>query len=191
MSSVPPNSIAAGKVPEPFEIRAIYHDHASFLGRVIHRLTGPGEHVDDLLQETFLVAHRRRGEFEGRSQVRTWLYAIAAHLCMRHNRGVRRLFRFRERLALEMRGDASSAGPLPDDEAQRLQAIALVHEVLQRMPFKLREVFSLFELEGLDGAQIAEVTAIPLGTVWTRLKTAREMFRELMRRRLKLTREEA
>ena len=65
----------------------------------------------------------------------------------------------------------------------------MVHAVMQDLSFKQREVFALFELEGLAGAQIAEMLEVPLGTVWTRLKSARETFARLMRRRLKKQRE--
>ena len=59
-----------------------------------------------------------------------------------------------------------------------------MREVLDKLPFAQREAFVLFELEGLDGQEIAELLAVPLGTVWTRLHHGRDKFQMLMRRRL-------
>src|SRR5262249_49462884 len=83
-------SLAVEDVRPGLDLDPLYSEHAPFLPRVLIRLVGDGPHVDDLLQETFLVAHRKRASFDGRSAVRTWLYGIAAHLAMRHRRGAGR-----------------------------------------------------------------------------------------------------
>jgi RNA polymerase sigma-70 factor, ECF subfamily len=164
----------------PLDVTRLYAEHAPFLGRVIQRLAGPGPHVDDLLQETFIVVFKKQRAFDGRAAVRTWLYAIASNLCLRHRRGIHRLNLFRSRLSSE----AQEASAPPDQHLERDQSCALVSEVLDRLPFRQREVFVLYELEELEGAEIAAMLGVPLGTVWTRLHHARKKFEELMRRRL-------
>src|SRR5262245_33216664 len=96
-------------VMPPLDVSSAYVEHAAFIGRTIERLVGRGPDVDDLLQETFIVAFRRRGDFDGRAEVRTWLYAIAAHLCMRHRRSARRFLVFRGRLGAEPQDSTQSA----------------------------------------------------------------------------------
>jgi RNA polymerase sigma-70 factor (ECF subfamily) len=178
---------APAPAPEPptpttvLDIRSIYVEHGPFIGRTIQRLVGDGAHVDDLLQETFIVAFRKRAAFDGRAAVRTWLYGIASNLCMRHRRGAQRFAFFRGRLANET---THGADEVPDRRLERQQDIAMVHEVLGRLPFKQRELFVLYELEGLEGPAIAELLGIPLGTVWTRLREARIGFAAAMRKRL-------
>ena len=164
------------------DIDALYAEHAPFIGRVLARLTGDGAHVDDLIQETFLVAFKKRDTYDGRAQHRTWLYGIAARLALRHRRGVGRWLR-----ALGVLGDepAERIVVAPDRDLDRARASAVVHDVLSRMPFKQREVFVLYELEELDGAQIAALLAIPVNTVWTRLHHARKRFAEAMHRRIR------
>jgi len=161
------------------DIDALYAEHAPFIGRVLARLTGDGAHVDDLIQETFLVAFKKRDTYDGRAQHRTWLYGIAARLALRHRRGVGRWLR-----ALGVLGDepAERIVVAPDRDLDRARASAVVHEVLSRMPFKQREVFVLYELEELEGPQIAELLGIPQNTVWTRLHHARKRFQELIRK---------
>jgi RNA polymerase sigma-70 factor (ECF subfamily) len=162
------------------DIDAVYAEHAPFIARVLVRLVGDGAHVDDLLQETFLVAYRKRATFNGSSAVRTWLYGIAARLAMRHRRGVGRWLRALGGFAEQPQRVAAD----PADDLERERAAAAVHAVLDKLPFKQREVFVLYELEELEGAQIAEVVGIPVNTVWTRLHHARKRFEELMRQRI-------
>jgi RNA polymerase sigma-70 factor (ECF subfamily) len=132
--------------------------------------------VDDLLQETFVVAFRKQGEFAGRSAPRTWLHSIAVRVSMNHRRGRKRFLRFHERLAKE----PQQHPPAPDSEALKKERQALVFKVLDRLPGKQREVFVLYELQELEGAEIAEILAIPEGTVWTRLHHARKRFKRLI-----------
>jgi RNA polymerase sigma-70 factor (ECF subfamily) len=163
------------------DIDRLYAEHAGFLGRVLVRLVGDGAHVDDLLQEIFVIAFRRRGTFDGSSAPRTWLYGIATRVAMRHRRGAGRWLRALAGLTAEPRVETAAA---PDADVERARASALVRDALDRIPFKQREVFALYELEELDGQQIAALLDIPIGTVWTRLHHARKRFEDVIRRRL-------
>jgi RNA polymerase sigma-70 factor (ECF subfamily) len=163
-----------------FDVERAYAEHAPFLARVIQRLLGDAPQVDDLLQETFIVAFRKRGEFRGDAAERTWLYAIATHLCLRHRRGARRFDALRRRFA----GQPDRPPARPDDDLEREERAAFVRAILLELPFAQREVFALYELEGLDGRAIAELLAIPIGTVWTRLHHGRERFQRIARQRL-------
>jgi RNA polymerase sigma-70 factor (ECF subfamily) len=60
----------------------------------------------------------------------------------------------------------------------RKQARELLDRVLDAMPDDLRTAFVLFELEGYSGPEVAEMLEIPLGTATSRLRRARETFRE-------------
>ena len=133
----------------------------------------------DAVQDVFVVVHRRLGEFEGRSKVTTWLYGI----CYRVAHDRRRLAHVRRR--------ADDDGQIDDriDEnadvaaaAERRQGLALLEGILDEMPIDQRAVFTLFELDALGGEAIAEMLSIPLGTVYSRLRIAREQFRKSLAR---------
>jgi RNA polymerase sigma-70 factor (ECF subfamily) len=175
-------SLAVADAP-PLDIDALYTAHAPFIGRVLIRLTGDGPHIDDLIQETFIIAFRKRDTFDGRSGPRTWLYGIAARLALRHRRGAGRWLRALGLFAAEPAGHAAT----PDNELDRAldqeHAETAVRAALDRLPFKQREVFVLYELEELDGAAIAELLSIPVGTVWTRLHHGRRRFQEVLKKR--------
>jgi RNA polymerase sigma-70 factor (ECF subfamily) len=162
----------------PFDVDVAYREHAPYLARLVARMLGDGPDVDDVLQETFITAFRKRGEFAGRSAVRTWLYSIALHLCQRRRRGLRRFTLFRQRLSVD---PAPAAPKTPDREYERHQDRELVRKVLDQLPFKQRETFVLYELERLEGNDIAQLLEVPLGTVWTRLHQARKTFTVAMR----------
>lgn len=164
------------------DIAALYREQAAFLARCIVRLVGDGPHVDDLLQEAFVVAHRKRDRYDpDRAAPTTWLYGIAANLCRHHRRSRSRRAALQARLLTESVG---ADGPRPPDhELERQERADLVHALIGRLKFKQREVFTLYELEGLPGEDIAALLGIPVNTVWTRLHHARKAFARLAAKR--------
>jgi RNA polymerase sigma-70 factor (ECF subfamily) len=91
---------------------------------------------------------------------------------------------FRRRAARESLDDASEAHPsmVPgaDELSDQKRARELLDRVLGEMSLELRTVFVLFELEGLTSPEIVELVGVPLGTVASRLRRARERFHELV-----------
>ena len=158
------------------DVGRLFDAHAPFLLRVVARLTGAGDHVEDLVQEVFLTAHRRRGELDPGTDLRGWLYRVAVNLVQHHRRS------FARRRALQDKAQAQvpEEGPAgPDTLAARREQALRIRACLERLPLKQREVFVLFELEELEGRQISELLDIPENTVWSRLHHARERFRRL------------
>ena len=167
-------------MPEP-TFREVYDEHFRFVWRSLRRLGVPESDVADAVQDVFLVVHRRLGEFEGRSKVSTWLYGI----CLR-------VARDRKRSAFVRRNASDDEGALderPDEradvgaEAERRQGLAVLEAMLDELPLEQRAVFTLFELDGMSGDAIAELCEIPVGTVWSRLRIAREAFQRALARR--------
>lgn len=163
------------------DVSAAYSEHGPFIGRVIRRLIGEGPDVDDLLQETFVTAFRAGHKFAGRARLRTWLYGIAANLCMRHNRGRRRFRLFWQRLS----GEPKMTATPPDHLLERHRLTQALREAVAQLPFAQREVYVLYELEELEGRDVAALIGAPLATVWTRLHRARKKVERRMRRTIK------
>jgi RNA polymerase sigma-70 factor (ECF subfamily) len=159
--------------------KEVYDEHFRFVWRSLRRLGVPESDVADAVQDVFLVVHRRLGEFEGRCKVTTWLYGISY-----------RVARDRRRLA-HVRRCSSDEGQIDEriDEradvaaaAERRQGLELLESILDEMPIEQRAVFTLFELDAMGGDAIAEMLEIPLGTVYSRLRIAREQFRRSLSR---------
>jgi RNA polymerase sigma-70 factor (ECF subfamily) len=85
----------------------------------------------------------------------------------------------REAFARLWHGSSESEGP--EQVLLRREAARRVDRILAKMSRKKREVFALFELQGLAGEEIADLLGIPLDTVWSRLAHARREFTKIGR----------
>ncbi len=134
----------------------------------------------DLAQKVFLTAHLKLPEFEGRSLVTTWLFAI----CQRVASDYRRSALFRREVAtdaaeMDLHSAATSDPAGGMESRQRARAAEVV---LNKLPDPQRVVFVLFELEEMSGQDIAALLGISLGTVRSRLRLAREAFSREVKR---------
>lgn len=161
------------------EVGRWFDDHGSFLLRVVTRLVGDPAAAEDVVQETFLVAHRRRREVAGYDNIRAWLYRVAANLVRHQRRSIARRLRLEQALVSASDVVAAEVGPSPLAAAEQARRAAQVRACVAQLPHKQREVFVLFELEGVEGTAIAQLLGIPENTVWTRLHHARKRFRAL------------
>jgi RNA polymerase sigma-70 factor, ECF subfamily len=164
---------------ETVRLEDLYKEHFRFVWRSLRRLGVPESDVADAVQDVFIVVHRRLDEFEGRSKMTTWLFGISM-----------RVARDRRRLAHNRRRSDDDA-PLDEaaDEtvdvaadAERNQGRRLLVKLLEMLTPEQHAVFTLFELEGKGGEEIAELLDIPLGTVHSRLRLAREAFERNLKR---------
>jgi len=162
---------------EPGAWRALYQSHVDRLWRFARRLGVPPSEVEDVVQDVFVVAHRRLVEFDGAVPVTTWLYAIAFRTAKAHRRRW-----LRGRLA-RLVGFAPEPGRGPDADQDRRDAEAELAEILDQMSPKKRTVLVLHELEDLDGPAIAAILECSVHTVWSRLRLAREEIERIMRRK--------
>src|SRR5262245_29730902 len=68
------------------DVRAIFDEHFEFVWRSLRRLGIAEADVDDVLQEVFVVVHRKLPEFAARSKVTTWLFGICYRVASEHSR---------------------------------------------------------------------------------------------------------
>lgn len=159
-------------------LSSLFSAHLGFVQRVARNLGTPDAELDDVAQDVFVVAFRRIGTFHD-GKLTTWLYRITANLVAnRHRRRrVRQAF-----LGFWSRQPAQLV-PSADEAFDRAETRGQIAEILSRMSDKKREVFALYELEGLSGEDIAERVGCSVDTVWTRLHYARKDFEALARKR--------
>jgi RNA polymerase sigma-70 factor (ECF subfamily) len=156
----------------------IYEAQFGFVWRSLRRLGVRESEAPDAVQEVFLTVHRRLPEFEGRSKVSTWIFGIAMRVAAARRRIAHRRY---EVPGEDLIPTFESEGDLSEQVARR-QGLEIVEAILERMPIEQRAVFALFELEGMSGDEIAELLEIPKGTVHSRLRLARAVFREQVER---------
>jgi len=155
--------------------RHVYDEHFRFVWRSLRRLGARESDVADLVQEVFVVVHRKLGEFEGQSRMTTWLFAISMRVARDHRQSaaVRREIATEEVVLGEQQDPRANAAEVTERREQQ----ALLERILDEMPEEQRVVFALFELEEMSGIEIAELVGCPIGTVHSRLRLARESFR--------------
>jgi RNA polymerase sigma-70 factor (ECF subfamily) len=157
--------------------RELVGRHFEFVWRSLRRLGVPPADVDDAAQEVFVVAARRLDDFAAERE-RAFLFGTSARVAAGRRRSARR---HPEELAAAL--DERPAVELdPEELAVLSQARPLLQELLDGMPDELRTAFVLSEIEELPLREIASLLEVPQGTVSSRLRAAREKFREGVRR---------
>jgi RNA polymerase sigma-70 factor (ECF subfamily) len=160
-----------------FEAEALPHLDALF--RTALRLTRNRGDAEDLVQETFFKAYRAFDRYTPGTNCKAWLYKILTNTGI--NVAVRRARRPAEvdfdavepllaqaeprGLAVPTQGELAAFADLLDDE---------VKQALEAVPEPFRIVFILSVVEGFTYQEIADILAIPIGTVMSRLFRARK-----------------
>ncbi len=163
-------------------IRQAFNDHFSFIWRYLRRLGLAASDADDAAQKVFMVFARRLScVLEGKE--RAFLCGTAVRVASETRRKLERLREVPDGEFRMANSDAPApSSRRPDIEIDRQRARALLDRVLAAMPLEQRSVFVLFELEELTTAHIAEILDLPVGTVASRLRRARQNFRAIVKR---------
>jgi RNA polymerase sigma-70 factor (ECF subfamily) len=158
-------------------LERIHSDHFTFIWRSLRGLGVPPTALDDAAQQVLLIVHRRLPQFAGRSKLRTWLFSIAYRVALNHRR------------ALKRRGptepiaeDLEQRSPGPDARAEAREALEFVERFLDGLPAKKRALFVLALLEELPAPEVAAMLAVPVNTVYSRVRLLREEFRRALAR---------
>jgi RNA polymerase sigma-70 factor (ECF subfamily) len=151
---------------------AIYESMVDYVWNVVCRMGVPHADAEDVVQEVFVTVFRRLGEFEGRSQLKTWVFRVAVHL-------VQHYFRNHARKP----GDRASAKGTEIEALVDQRENGPAKQVERRERFDaLDQVFVLAELEQLTLVEIGEVVGANPNTVATRLRAARQAFEKALAR---------
>jgi RNA polymerase sigma-70 factor (ECF subfamily) len=170
--------VAACGVGDPAALGALFDRHHEAVLRFVTRLTGANEDdVDDIVQDTFLVARDAAARFRGGSAVRTWLLGISANVVRHAARS-----RGRRRALVDAFSSVAPDGVRgPDVDVQTRELRAAVTQAISELSHDLRTVFVLCDIEELPGAEVAAALRVPEGTVYRRRHEARRALRERLR----------
>lgn len=172
---------------EPQAFNEVVLKYQERILNTLYRMTGDYQISCDLCQETFLKAFRAIETFEERAALSTWLYRIAANLCLSHRRSRRR----RPEISLDGARDAGDedgrSHEVPDSTMEPGAAVEVqerrdkVRRMIAELEPDFRDVVVLRDMEGLAYEEIAEILGCPTGTVRSRLHRARLELKEKLK----------
>jgi RNA polymerase sigma-70 factor (ECF subfamily) len=155
----------------PLEFQAVYDGWFERVSSWVHALGAPEADQDDLVQDVFLIVHRRLSHFDG-GNLAGWLYQIAR----RRVRDFRRLLWIRHLFthSVPLSDELSTIGPGPADDLETKHKARQLDELLSLLNPDQRSAFVLLEIEGYSGKEIARLQGVPVNTVWARIHNARK-----------------
>ncbi len=155
----------------------VAQEHLDFVWRCLRRFGVPAADADDAAQQVFLVAADKLSEVPVERE-RAFLFATSARIAANARRSIRR-----RQTAYDSLSQAPEEPSVSQEDASdQLRARALLDQVMADMPDDLREVFVLFEIEEISIQDIATTLDIPIGTVGSRLRRARQAFQQAVTR---------
>jgi RNA polymerase sigma-70 factor, ECF subfamily len=174
-----PPTVTARDATRGARFRSMVDAHFATVWRALRHLGVPEGGADDGAQQVFIVAARRLDEIREGGE-RQYLLAIALRVASE----IRRAMRRRREVLMDGPGVESfgtaTAEQQPDQVLDAKRALAMLATCLEGMSEKLREAFVLFELEELSAPEVARLLRVPVGTVASRVRLAREYIRETL-----------
>jgi RNA polymerase sigma factor (sigma-70 family) len=136
------------------------------------RMLSNDEDAGDAAQETLVKVLRSLDRYDPTRPFSTWVFGIARNTCIDEHRR-------RRRRAWDEPGELVDAGASPLTDADRGQRAALLERALDELPPMYREVLVLYHFEHRKYTEIADILAVPLGTVMNRIFRARKKLRSI------------
>jgi RNA polymerase sigma-70 factor (ECF subfamily) len=164
--SLPQSKVLAAT---PLKFEEVYRTFFNHVRNWTCTMGAPPAEREDLVQDVFLIVHRRLPDFDG-TNIAGWLYRITRHRV----RDFRRLRWFqlcrRSGPAVEL---LASLARGPEIELESKQQKAMLSDLLSKLPEAQRAAFVLFEIDGYSGEEIARLKGVPICTVRGRIQKAR------------------
>lgn len=139
----------------------------------------------DISQETFVRAYKGISKFRNEAEIGTWLYRIALNVC--HSILARESNRSHLNLALEPEYFEASADEtsLEDEYLAGIQK-AQIRKAILRLPRNQGDAITLYYLKEFQYSEVAEIMAIPINTVKSHLRRAKQNLRKILKKEYSL-----
>lgn len=145
--------------------------HQGSIVSLTYRMCGDLRLAEDAAQEAFVRVWQNLNRYKPQYAFRSWLYRIAANAALDSLR--------RERPTADLDSvSLADLGPSPEQSAEDDERAAHVRRAIAQLSESLRVVLILREYQGLSYQEIADVLDIPIGTVMSRLNSARAQLRQ-------------
>ena len=176
-----PQATTPGAVPpgalDDQAFRTMFRGEYGYVTRTLRRLGVRPADLDDRAQDVFVAVHRQRSAYDPARPARPWLFSFAYRVAADHRKSA-----WSKRAVLDDTMDPADGTPAADDRLGVERDRALVLAALEGIELDRRAVFVLADIDGVAQPEIASVLGLPLGTVYSRLRLAREEFTAAVRR---------
>lgn len=168
-------------------IAGVYEAHFRYVWRCLRSLGVRDDALDDAVQDVFIVVQRKLQSFDGKAQLRTWLYGIALRVARRYRaRAAKEARKLAVNASPSDRECAEEGDPLSaemvssssdsEQDLEKSERLALARRALSLLEDSKREAFVLAYVEQMSAKEIAQVTGLPVNTVYSRIRAARLAF---------------
>jgi RNA polymerase sigma-70 factor (ECF subfamily) len=147
------------------------------VARWVRALGGPSSDLADLVQEVFVVVHRRLYEFDGQNLI-AWLYRITARQVkdFRRSMWINHIFR----RSVQLSSDVASINPTQLMALETREKQRRLERLLSRLSKTVSATFILFEIEGYTAEEICTMQAISINTVRARIQRGRKQLLKML-----------
>jgi RNA polymerase sigma-70 factor, ECF subfamily len=168
--------VAAIAASDRRAMQILYARHNVRVYRFVLRLTKNRSLAEDIVSDVFIEIWRRAGDFKGKSQVSTWMLAIARYKALS-------ALRVRSDEQLDDRAAATIADPADDAETimNKRDRSASIRKCLTQLSAVHREVLDLVYYHERSVDEVAEIVGVPVSTVKTRMFYARKRMENLLK----------
>lgn len=160
------------------DLESIYREHHTFVWRLVRRFGVASAGIDDVVQEVFVILHRRWGELDRSGSVRGLLYGITRKVASR----ARDRAQARAAAPLHAVPDATARGPDPQVAIEVEEKAQIVRAALDALDEDKRMAFVLVDIEGMSVVEAADCLGINLNTAYARIRAARQRIQKAIAR---------
>ncbi len=164
--------LEAARRRDPAAFEYLIRKYQDRLFRFMVYFAGNREDALECVQETFLQFFSRIDTFRGDSSLFTWLSRVAMNFA---------ISRKRKKKPMSTEHVENVSQDIPETEIILRELAAQVRHEIQKLPDEFRQVILLRDMEGLEYREIAEMLAVPVGTVKSRIYRARGMLAECLK----------
>lgn len=164
------------------EIVELYKDKVF---QLCFRMLGNSHEAEDISQEAFIRAYINIERYNIDRKFSTWLYRIAANLCIDRIRKKKPDYYLDAEVAgtegLTLYSQIPASQLAPDEEVSKIELQEIIQNEILKLPEKYRAVIVLKYIEELPLLEISKILDLPIGTVKTRIHRGREALRKQLR----------
>jgi RNA polymerase sigma-70 factor, ECF subfamily len=172
-----PTVLRRGVAVDSRDFVSVYDACYADVARWGRALGAPPADLADLVQEVFVVVHRRLPDFDGDNLI-AWLYRITAHQVRDYRRSmwIKHIFR----RSVEVTAEVASVNPTQLMVLETREKQRRLETLLSRLSTTISATFVLFEIEGYTAEEISVIQGISINSVRARIQRGRKKLMEML-----------